>query len=59
MFDVYCEGHGSNVLLGFGQILGVTNGPDAIELRWRCYEGHEGTWLVPRRSSAAHELHAA
>ena len=60
MFAVYCEGHGRQVLLGSDEIIRITNRDAAIEVHWRCDQGHEGTWSIPRLGRvAAHQLHLA
>ena len=60
MFAVYCEGHGSQLLLGTDEIVGITNRDAAIEVHWRCDRGHEGTLSIPRPGRvAAHQLHLA
>jgi hypothetical protein len=57
MFAVYCEGHGSHVLLGTDHIVRISNHHDAIEVHWRCDQGHEGTWSQPRPARIApHQL---
>jgi hypothetical protein len=51
MFDIYCPGHQSRVLLGSRSIESIVNTADGIELRWRCRCGATGTELSGRRSS--------
>ena len=59
MFTVYCEGHGTNLLMGHRQIVRLVNHPDGIELHWRCYLGHEGTCRVGRRHRPGASRHLA
>lgn len=53
MFSVYCEGHGREILLGPDYIEHVINHDHAIEVQWRCDQGHTGNWLIERRRSLA------
>lgn len=48
MFDVYCPGHGSRVLLFTGDIKEVRNTEAGIEVHYHCFCGHEGVWLTGR-----------
>jgi hypothetical protein len=43
MFDVYCPGHQSRVLLGSRSITALENTPDGIVLHWHCRCGAAGT----------------
>jgi len=52
MFDVYCNGHQSQVLLGSGSIEALVNTPHGIELHWRCHCGTTGTLLTGRAPTA-------
>ncbi len=60
MFAVYCEDHGSQVLLSTDHIIDISNHDHGIDVRWRCNQGHEGVWHAsrPRRPSPA-QFHAA
>ena len=51
MFDITCPVHGARVLLTADHIEGVVNRPDGIELRYRCWCGHRGTWRVHQRQA--------
>lgn len=42
MFDVYCAGHESKVLLTIRQIERFENGPEGITVDWRCWCGTTG-----------------
>jgi hypothetical protein len=46
MFSVYCEGHGSRVILGNRSITHIDNTDHGIELHWRCHCGTTGTELL-------------
>ena len=51
MFDIYCPGHRSRVLLGNRSIESIVNTANGIELHWRCRCGATGTEHTGRRSS--------
>jgi hypothetical protein len=57
MFTVYCNGHGSQVLLFAEHIQELANRPDGIALRWRCTCGTAGTVHIQR--TGTHVLEAA
>jgi len=42
MFAVFCERHGSKVLLGSGDVIAMTNGPAGPQLHWECFCGQTG-----------------
>ena len=42
MFKVFCPRHGSEVLLGYDNIVSISNGPDGVEMAWECYCGQHG-----------------
>jgi hypothetical protein len=46
VFDVFCERHGTRVLLTATNIRSLANGSRGIVLRWRCHCGHEGEWVT-------------
>lgn len=48
MFNVYCEGHGKNVLLTTRQIERLGNSPDGITVEWRCWCGTTGQLVTGR-----------
>lgn len=50
MFDVYCPGHGSRVILFTRDIEAVLNSPEGIEVHYRCPCGHRGVWRTGRAS---------
>jgi hypothetical protein len=54
MFKVYCDRHGTEVLLGTENIVSVANGPDGVEMEWECYCGQHG-----RLGSVHRHIHAA
>jgi hypothetical protein len=43
MFDVYCPRHQSRILLYLDNIHALVNGPDGVEISWRCGCGQTGT----------------
>jgi hypothetical protein len=43
MMSVYCPRHGSEVLLGHRQILGVDGHGHDLTVRWVCWCGHAGS----------------
>ena len=49
MFDVYCLGHGSRVLLFTRDIENVRNTSEGIEVHFRCFCGYQGVWRTGRR----------
>jgi hypothetical protein len=53
MFDVFCSGHQSSILLGPDNILVAVNRADGVDLHWRCSCGTTGVrqFSPPRRSS--------
>ena len=53
MFAVWCEKHGSRVLLSSSSILSLANGPKGPALRWRCTCGHEGVWWAWESAEAS------
>jgi hypothetical protein len=57
MFEVYCPGHGSPVLLDFSRIEAIHNTAEGPVLDWRCWCGTcgsliGGTQSVPWRPGA-------
>lgn len=58
MFDVFCEHHGSRVLLGTSRIQEIRNTEGGIDVSFRCYCGGQGVWHTGR-SHAAARPHAA
>ena len=48
MFSVYCDRHHSRVLLTTRHIRRLRNGPDGIDVLFRCTCGHEGVWHTGR-----------
>ncbi|TML39612.1 MAG: hypothetical protein E6G27_09970 [Actinobacteria bacterium] len=49
MFDVYCARHRSTVVLFDQNIAALVNGPDDLELHWRCTCGQTGVKRFARR----------
>ena len=45
MFDVFCTAHGGRVLLTTRRILAIEGDRDTLSVHYRCWCGHEGTWL--------------
>jgi hypothetical protein len=57
MFDVYCSGHGTQVLLDSSRIDAIHNTAAGPVVAWRCWCGargafRAGTASVPRRRGA-------
>ena len=50
VFDVYCPGHGSRVLLFTDNVLALFNRADGPYLRWRCFCGETGVRRFVRSS---------
>ena len=48
MFSVYCNHHGSEVLLPTSHITGLWNTLEGIVMGWRCYCGETGSLLTGR-----------
>ena len=46
MFSIYCEGHGSRVILSNRHITALVNTEHGIEMHWRCTCGTEGVELT-------------
>jgi hypothetical protein len=49
MFQIRCPAHGARVLLAADNIESLVNRRDGIELRYRCWCGHRGTWRIRHR----------
>ena len=49
MFTVFCDRHGTEVLLSWDNIVSVANGPDGVEMQWECYCGQHGQFTSARR----------
>jgi hypothetical protein len=45
MFAVFCERHGTTVLLGSADVVAVMNVPDGPLMHWECFCGHTGTFI--------------
>lgn len=45
MFDVHCPRHQGRVLLSTRRILAIDGAAPALSVRYRCWCGHEGTWM--------------
>jgi hypothetical protein len=52
MMSVHCPRHGTEVLLGHRQILGVDGQGRDVSVRYVCWCGHRGTHH-PRQTGAA------
>lgn len=52
MYDIYCPGHGSVVLLTRHNIETFRNTDAGIEIGYRCDCGHSGTILTGRAAAA-------
>ncbi len=51
MFAVHCPRHGRRVLLGYEDVVAVTNTADGPVVDWRCFCGERGRLSSrPRRS---------
>ena len=48
MFSVYCNHHGSEVLLPTSHITGLWNTLEGIVMGWRCYCGETGSLVTGR-----------
>jgi hypothetical protein len=59
MFTVYCSGHGNQVLLFSEHIEALVNGPDGVELQWRCTCGTTGMTHIRRAGAERAEEVAA
>ncbi len=46
MFSVYCEQHGSEVLLGEADVVRVLNTAGGTTLVWQCWCGQRGALAV-------------
>jgi hypothetical protein len=49
MFKVFCDRHGSEVLLSWDNIVSVVNGTDRVEMEWECYYGQHGRFASAHR----------
>jgi hypothetical protein len=49
MFSAHCPEHGAEVLLGYGNLIGVENTDKGVLVHWRCYCGTRGHTLTGRR----------
>lgn len=56
MFDVYCPGHGSRVLMFPSDIEAIRNTREGIEVIYRCFCGYEGVWHSGRARKEGGEL---
>ncbi|MCU1504698.1 MAG: hypothetical protein JWM12_4052 [Ilumatobacteraceae bacterium] len=57
MFDVYCSGHGSRVLMGMDSVRRLRNTAHGPEVEWRCSCGTTGTWQPHRGAGSAAKVH--
>lgn len=48
MFSVYCEAHGSEVLLSARNLEAIDNDEHGLVAHWRCTCGHRGTFRSGR-----------
>lgn len=46
MFAIYCEGHGSRVILSNRHITHLDNTDHGIEMHWQCTCGTEGVEVL-------------
>ena len=53
MFDVYCPGHGSTVLLGIGSIESMANTDQGIRVAFHCDCGYRGVWVTGTKAGPA------
>ena len=53
MFNVFCERHGTEVLLTWENIVSVVNGTEGVELEWECYCGQHGRLVSAHRHEHA------
>jgi hypothetical protein len=51
MFDIYCPGHRSRVLLTASAVEGLVNTGDGVVVRWRCHCGARGERRFARRAA--------
>jgi hypothetical protein len=49
MFSAHCPEHGAEVLLGYGNLIGVENTDKGVVVHWRCFCGTRGHTLTGRR----------
>jgi hypothetical protein len=59
MITVHCPVHGSEVLLGHRQILGIEGRGRDMTVRWVCWCGHEGTSRPQAPASTTSSTHGA
>ncbi len=67
MFEVYCSGHGTRVLLDASRIEAIRNTGDGPVIDWHCWCGTKGSLLrgvqpvdlVDRRRPSSSPSHAA
>ena len=53
MFKVFCERHATEVLLGYDNIVSITNMTDVVEMEWECYCGQHGRHVSAHRHTTA------
>jgi hypothetical protein len=46
MFDAHCAACGNRILVSYGRLIGLDNGPEGITVHFRCYCGAEGSFLT-------------
>ena len=51
MFSVFCARHGRPVLLPLSRIVSVHNGPEGIDVHFRCSCGEAGVWRTGVRGT--------
>jgi hypothetical protein len=56
MITVYCPRHGSEVLLGHRQILGIEGRGPAMTVRWVCWCGHAGESHPHATGTGSHQV---